>query len=169
MEQSPEVERIKQDYASQLSALSPEVGQYISKCIQGLCRSACSDVNNLAIDELSEKVQKFYQLLAKCMDAHNVNQGIISISIYKGSTFQCKDTLITILSYVLELKEQVLDYCEKFTMTVLHRNLFCPPTTTDEEKDLAIQKRWVLPVESGEILYSLWRQSLESIQLSVLT
>lgn len=27
-------------------------------------------------------------------------------------------------------------------MTVLHRHLFCPPTTSDEEKDLAIQKRY---------------------------
>lgn len=114
LEQSPEVERIKQDYATQLSSLPPEVGQDINKRIQGLCRIVCSDSNNILIDELSEKVQKFYQILAKCMDAHSVNQ---------------------------ELKEQILDYCEKFTMTVLHRNLFCPPTTSDEEKDLAIQAR----------------------------
>ncbi|KAK3924854.1 Rab5 GDP/GTP exchange factor [Frankliniella fusca] len=114
LEQSPEVERIKQDYASHLASLSPEVRQLINKYIQGLCRTVCADANNMSIDELSEKVQKFYQILAQCMDAHNVNQ---------------------------ELKESVLDYCEKFTMTVLHRNLFCPPTTTDEEKDLAIQKR----------------------------
>lgn len=114
LEQSPEVERIKQDYATHLASLSPELRQLINKYIQGLCRSVCSDANNISADELSEKVQKFYQILSKCMDAHNINQ---------------------------ELKESVLDYCEKFTMTVLHRNLFCPPTTTDEEKDLAIQKR----------------------------
>lgn len=114
LEQSPEVERIKQEYASQLSSLSPEVSQYMNKYIQALCRTVCSDAHNMSIDELSEKVQKFYQNLSKCMDAHNMNQ---------------------------ELKEQVLDYCEKFTMTILYRNLFCPATTTDEEKDLAIQKR----------------------------
>lgn len=114
LDKSPDVERIRQDYASQLSALPPEVTQNMNKYIQMLCRSVLNDGNNMPIDELSEKVQKFYQLLAKCMDARNINQ---------------------------EVKEQVLDYCEKFTMTVLHRNLFCPPTTTDEEKDLAIQKR----------------------------
>lgn len=75
LEQSPEVERIKQEYASQLSSLSPEVSQYMNKYVQALCRTVCSEANSMSIDELSEKVQKFYQNLSKCMDAHNINQG----------------------------------------------------------------------------------------------
>ncbi|CAA9999888.1 unnamed protein product [Nesidiocoris tenuis] len=38
-------------------------------------------------------------------------------------------------------KEQLLDYTEKYAMTYMYQLLFCPPTTTDEEKDLNIQKR----------------------------
>jgi hypothetical protein len=40
-----------------------------------------------------------------------------------------------------EKKEMLLDFVEKYVMTGLYRILFCPPSTTDEEKDLSIQKR----------------------------
>jgi hypothetical protein len=40
-----------------------------------------------------------------------------------------------------EKKEMLLDYVEKYVMTGLYRVLFCPPSTTDEEKDLSIQNR----------------------------
>jgi hypothetical protein len=40
-----------------------------------------------------------------------------------------------------EKKEMLLDYVEKYVMTCLYRILFCPPSTTDEEKDLSIQNR----------------------------
>lgn len=40
-----------------------------------------------------------------------------------------------------DVKERLLDYVERYTMTLLYRLLFCPPYTNDEEKDLDIQKR----------------------------
>ena len=42
-----------------------------------------------------------------------------------------------------DIKEKLLDYVERYAMTLLYRILFCPPFTTDEEKDLAIQKRCI--------------------------
>lgn len=42
-----------------------------------------------------------------------------------------------------EIKERLLDYIERYTMTLLYRILFCSAYTTDEEKDLAIQNRYV--------------------------
>jgi hypothetical protein len=41
----------------------------------------------------------------------------------------------------VDIKEKLLDYVEKRSMTLLYRILFCPPYTNDEEKDLDIQKR----------------------------
>lgn len=35
----------------------------------------------------------------------------------------------------------LMDYVEKYLMTRLYRILFCPLTTDDEEKDLAIQTK----------------------------
>lgn len=37
--------------------------------------------------------------------------------------------------------ESVMDQVEKYMMTRLYKEVFCPETTDDEKKDLAIQKR----------------------------
>lgn len=37
--------------------------------------------------------------------------------------------------------ESVMDEVEKYMMTRLYKDVFCPETTDDERKDLAIQKR----------------------------
>lgn len=37
--------------------------------------------------------------------------------------------------------ERVMDEVEKYMMTRLYTEVFCPETTDDEKKDLAIQKR----------------------------
>ncbi|XP_078468105.1 rab5 GDP/GTP exchange factor isoform X1 [Lampetra planeri] len=53
-----------------------------------------------------------------------------------------------------EQVEKMMDNIEKFIMTRLYKNVFCPEHTDDERKDLAIQKRiralhWVTPVLLG--------------------
>lgn len=45
------------------------------------------------------------------------------------------------LDFLQETKDTLMDYIEKYIMTRLYRALFCPPTTDDEENDLAIQNR----------------------------
>lgn len=40
-----------------------------------------------------------------------------------------------------DLVENVMDEVEKYMMTRLYKEVFCPETTDDEKKDLAIQKR----------------------------
>lgn len=50
----------------------------------------------------------------------------------------------TISDITSEIKEKLLDYVERYALTLLYRILFCPPFTNDEEKDLAIQKRLLL-------------------------
>nr|XP_024643823.1 rab5 GDP/GTP exchange factor [Macaca nemestrina] len=49
-----------------------------------------------------------------------------------------------------ERVEKIMDQIEKYIMTRLYKHVFCPETTDDEKKDLAIQKRiralrWVTP------------------------
>ncbi|XP_012275350.1 rab5 GDP/GTP exchange factor [Orussus abietinus] len=76
----------------------------------------CKDVKR--IEELSEITQNFYQMFAKRMDGHPCYAEI-----------------------PLETREKLLDYVERYTMTLLYRILFCPLLTSDEKKDLAIQDR----------------------------
>lgn len=40
-----------------------------------------------------------------------------------------------------EKVEKIMDQIEKYIMTRLYKYVFCPETTDDEKKDLAIQKR----------------------------
>ncbi|XP_014896881.1 RAB guanine nucleotide exchange factor (GEF) 1, like [Poecilia latipinna] len=82
------------------------------------CRAFTEDMvykRDMGADELSEWVQDFYQNLSDRLQ----NQ-------FKGST---------------EHVERVMDEVEKYMMTRLYTEVFCPETTDDEKKDLAIQKR----------------------------
>lgn len=70
---------------------------------------------DMGAHELSECVQDFYQNLSERLQIQ-----------FKGSTDQV---------------ECVMDEVEKYMMTRLYKEAFCPETTDDEKKDLAIQKR----------------------------
>ncbi|CAG5088139.1 Similar to Rabgef1: Rab5 GDP/GTP exchange factor (Mus musculus) [Cotesia congregata] len=90
----------------------------IKKCIHSLVSNILQNRNAKKIEELSEITQNFYQVFAKRME-NSPNYANVAP----------------------EVKERLLDYVERHSMTLLYRVLFCPPFTTDEEKDLAIQKR----------------------------
>lgn len=92
----------------------------IKKCIHSLVSNILQNRNAKKIEELSEITQNFYQVFAKRMDNSPNYAGIAS-----------------------EIKERLLDYVERHSMTLLYRILFCPPFTSDEEKDLIIQNRLV--------------------------
>ncbi|KAG8001965.1 Rab5 GDP/GTP exchange factor [Nibea albiflora] len=70
---------------------------------------------DMGADELSECVQDFYQNLSDRL-----------LTQFKGSS---------------DHVESVMDEVEKYMMTRLYKEVFCPETTDDEKKDLAIQKR----------------------------
>ncbi|XP_029301869.1 rab5 GDP/GTP exchange factor-like [Cottoperca gobio] len=70
---------------------------------------------DMGADELSECVQDFYQNLSDRLHTQ-----------FKGSS---------------DHVESVMDEVEKYMMTRLYKEVFCPETTDDEKKDLAIQKR----------------------------
>lgn len=70
---------------------------------------------NIGADELSEGVQDFY---------HNLSERLHTQ--FKGSS---------------DAVENIMDEVEKYMMTRLYKEAFCPETTDDENKDLAIQKR----------------------------
>ncbi|XP_032286840.1 rab5 GDP/GTP exchange factor isoform X1 [Halichoerus grypus] len=79
---------------------------------------------DLSIEEQSECTQDFYQNVAERMQTRG--------------------------KVPSERVEKIMDQIEKYIMTRLYKYVFCPETTDDEKKDLAIQKRiralhWVTP------------------------
>ncbi|XP_054570786.1 rab5 GDP/GTP exchange factor isoform X1 [Eptesicus fuscus] len=79
---------------------------------------------DLSIEEQSECTQDFYQNVAERMQTRG--------------------------KVPPERVEKIMDQIEKYIMTRLYKYVFCPETTDDEKKDLAVQKRiralhWVTP------------------------
>ncbi|XP_006640866.1 rab5 GDP/GTP exchange factor isoform X3 [Lepisosteus oculatus] len=110
---SMETDRVSRDFIDFLKGLQ-KPGREIHK----QCRAFVESMGNkkdLSAEELSECVQDFYQNMADRLLSH-----------FKGST---------------ERVERVMDQVEKYLMTRLYKNVFCPETTDDEKKDLAVQKR----------------------------
>ncbi|KAI0212911.1 Rab5 GDP/GTP exchange factor, partial [Lamellibrachia satsuma] len=84
-------------------------------------RAFVERVQNMAeapIDDLSELVIAFYQAMSERVKTH---------ALYRDISHETAD--------------QLLDFVERYVMTRLYRTVFCPPTSDDEDRDLAIQDR----------------------------
>nr|XP_032823576.1 rab5 GDP/GTP exchange factor isoform X1 [Petromyzon marinus] len=129
-QQSLESQRVAGEFTDFLKLLRKPAAQDIYKrcraCIEGMQLK-----KDKSIEAQSDFVQDFYQTMAERLQCH---------SVFKGAS--------------PEQVEKMMDNIEKFIMTRLYKNVFCPEHTDDERKDLAIQKRiralhWVTPVLLG--------------------
>ncbi|XP_056139952.1 RAB guanine nucleotide exchange factor (GEF) 1, like [Lampris incognitus] len=107
-----DADRATQEFIDFLKTLKP--GRDIFKQCRAFTESMVYK-RDMRADDLSECVQDFYQNLSERLLAQ-----------FKGST---------------DRVESVMDEVEKYMMTRLYEQVFCPETTDDEKKDLAIQKR----------------------------
>ncbi|XP_035290123.1 rab5 GDP/GTP exchange factor isoform X1 [Anguilla rostrata] len=110
---SIETDRVSRDFVDFLKNLQ-KPGREIHKQSRAFIENMANK-KDLGADELSECVQDFYQNMSDRLMTH-----------FKGST---------------ERVERVMDQVEKYIMTRLYKNVFCPETTDDEKKDLATQHR----------------------------
>ncbi|XP_011494921.1 PREDICTED: rab5 GDP/GTP exchange factor, partial [Ceratosolen solmsi marchali] len=94
------------------------IGNDVIKKITHFLNEIMEYKDSKRIEKLSDITQTFYQNFSKSMEEN---------SIYKDVS--------------IDIKEKLLDYVEKHSMTLLYSILFCPHYTNDEEKDLDIQKR----------------------------
>ncbi|XP_035876748.1 rab5 GDP/GTP exchange factor isoform X3 [Phyllostomus discolor] len=119
---SIETDRVSKEFIEFLKTFH-KTGQEIYKQTK-LFLEAMHYKRDLSIEEQSECTQDFYQNVAERMQT----RGKVSP----------------------ERVEKIMDQIEKYIMTRLYKYVFCPETTDDEKKDLAIQKRiralhWVTP------------------------
>ncbi|XP_015598437.1 rab5 GDP/GTP exchange factor isoform X2 [Cephus cinctus] len=116
---NPDLDKVKAENKDLIALIAETPAEKdVRKCILSFVKSILQSKDVKKIDELSEITQTFYQKFAKRME-NSPNYTDVA----------------------LEIRERLLDYVERSAMTLLYRILFCPPSTTDEEKDLAIQNR----------------------------
>lgn len=114
---SLESQKVGGEFADFLKTLRKPPALEVSKLVRGFIERIQQNID-VPVDELSEMVQDFYQNLADRMASQAV---------------------FNVLNQ--EVQDRILDYTERYILTRLYRGLFCPVTTADEEKDLAIQTR----------------------------
>uniref|UniRef100_G3X6D4 Rab5 GDP/GTP exchange factor n=1 Tax=Bos taurus TaxID=9913 RepID=G3X6D4_BOVIN len=119
---SIETDRVSKEFIEFLKTFH-KTGQEIYKQTK-LFLEAMHYKRDLSIEEQSECTQDFYQNVAERMQTRG--------------------------KVPPERVEKIMDQIEKYIMTRLYKYVFCPETTDDEKKDLAIQKRiralhWVTP------------------------
>lgn len=123
---SMESQKAMGDFMDFLKILNRPAAQDLNKQCRAFVERLQRD-SSLSVEEQAELVQDFYHSMGDRMSTHNS---------FKGTTPEQCSTM--------------MDHLEKVIMTRLYRNLFCPPLTDDEQKDLAIQNRirrlrWVMP------------------------
>ncbi|KAG8222221.1 hypothetical protein J437_LFUL001419 [Ladona fulva] len=116
----PELERLRDESSKLLVSVGPNVEHELQRHAARFVAKAAqlADTEGRPIEEVAEEAQNYYINEMKRMDA---------LSVYSEVS--------------PEEKEALLDYAEKYVMTCLYQILFCPPSTTDEEKDLGLQNR----------------------------
>lgn len=113
-------------------------------------------VQDTGVDELSYSVQDFYQNLsegrivplkgAPTILNSRSHLKLPMIFTKKGNIahfrahFHCINLFWGFVGPSDHI-ERIMDEVEKYMMTRLYQEVFCPETTDDEKKDLAIQKR----------------------------
>lgn len=143
MKDNTDLEKIKAENRDLLLYIAKTpVEKDVRKCIHSFIVDILQNKDIKRIEELSEITQNFYHVFGKRLEnstkyaGSNLHYAYIYLEEAPG--FNC-----SIADIPPEIKEKLLDYVERYAMTLLYRILFCPPFTTDEEKDLAIQKRFV--------------------------
>uniref|UniRef100_A0A0B7ACE7 Rab5 GDP/GTP exchange factor n=1 Tax=Arion vulgaris TaxID=1028688 RepID=A0A0B7ACE7_9EUPU len=131
---SAESQKIGGEFADFLKSMKRKPAALeISKLVRGFIERVQHN-NEMNIDDLSEMVQDFYGHLSDKLNAQPV---------FKGFTQETIDT--------------VMDYTERYILIRLYPSIFCSPSTTDEDRDLAVQNRirslhWVTALQLDTLI-----------------
>ncbi|XP_077397790.1 RAB guanine nucleotide exchange factor (GEF) 1, like [Festucalex cinctus] len=109
---SADTDRATREFIDFLKPL--KYGRHIFKQCRAFTESMAYK-RDMGVEDMSECVQDFYQSLSERLHTQ-----------FKGST---------------EYVEGIMDEVERYVTTRLYKEVFCPETSDDEKKDLAVQKR----------------------------
>uniref|UniRef100_F7BKM3 Rab5 GDP/GTP exchange factor n=1 Tax=Ciona intestinalis TaxID=7719 RepID=F7BKM3_CIOIN len=117
-QQSFESKRASKDFVDFIVAFQePAAKDVLKKCKEFMDKLVSNKENS--IDEKSDMVQDFYQVMAERLMSH---------PNFKSYTYE-------------EDRNKIMDNIEKFIMTRIYRDVFCNDQTDDEIEDLKVQTR----------------------------
>ncbi|XP_022918270.1 rab5 GDP/GTP exchange factor [Onthophagus taurus] len=115
---NPDTEKLELEFISAYGHLGQDVRDDFFRCVRNCNTKIRDQLNVRDIEEIAEISQKYYNLFSERINHHVKYEKVEQ-----------------------DVRDKLVDFFEKFTMTALNRDLFCPVTTNDEEKDLMIQGR----------------------------
>ncbi|KAL3268512.1 hypothetical protein HHI36_007623 [Cryptolaemus montrouzieri] len=116
---NPDADKLLAEFIMNFSQNGDTLRHEFFKYVQVFVKIIQKDIDmNKPIEDVTENAQKYY---------NHFNSRLNNAPVFKDLPS--------------EVKDQLLDFFEKYVMTMLYSFLFCPPTTNDEEKDLIIQER----------------------------
>ncbi|XP_011679346.2 rab5 GDP/GTP exchange factor isoform X3 [Strongylocentrotus purpuratus] len=146
---SMESQRAMGDFMEFLKILNRPAAQDLNKQCRAFVERLQRD-SNLSVEEQAELVQDFYHSMGDRMSTHSAFKEFLRHeAIHFRQTMGGSDKSDSNRT-TSEQCSTMMDHLEKVIMTRLYRDLFCPPLSDDEQKDLAIQNRirrlrWVMP------------------------
>ena len=115
----PEAKSVSREFGEYLNGRVKKAGiADLSRNIQSFIEKVHKRVELLPIEEVSVMVQNFYQALAKRLESHENFAGLRE-----------------------EERSMICDLTERYLMICCYKQIFCPLTTQDEDKDLEIQDK----------------------------
>ncbi|CAG9821976.1 unnamed protein product [Phaedon cochleariae] len=115
---TPDTDKLLVEFISTYGEWGELVRKDLLKCAQSIVTEIFCGLDTKPIEDLAEIAQNYYNKYDNRLLTNTVYQVVPS-----------------------DVKDQLLDFFEKYSMMSLYRFLFCPPFTNDEDKDLAIQGR----------------------------
>ncbi|KAJ8968175.1 hypothetical protein NQ314_002434 [Rhamnusium bicolor] len=115
---NPDADKLLAEFISSYGEWGEFVRKDFFKCVQSFTTKILSELDAKPVEDLAEIAQNYYNLYNNRVNSNPVYQAVTS-----------------------EVRDELLDFFERYCMVSLYRFLFCPPSTNDEEKDLTIQDR----------------------------
>ncbi|XP_068897221.1 rab5 GDP/GTP exchange factor isoform X2 [Tenebrio molitor] len=115
---NPDADKLMAEFISLYGVWGELVRRDFFKCVQSFTTKIYSELENKPIEDIAEMAQKYYNLYSNRVNSTQTYQEVTT-----------------------DVRDELLDFFEKYVMVSLYSWLFCPPSTNDEEKDLIIQER----------------------------
>ena len=181
---STEVQSVVNEFNGFLQTLPKPIQADIAQKVQVVADKLLNySAEDCSVEELSKIANNFYEDFGERLNRHDLYagkflwRGIFSSFLFFSffSSFFSLEHNFPI-HFLIGLGEEtitkIVNYIESYILVRSYKNLFCPPTTDDEDKDLLMQNRvrklnWVTALRLGAIVDEVNPEVRESMDAAI--